>query len=365
MAEPADAFAAGSVVDRWLERQCAEHLHLTGAQLFAAHRGDVLCDAAFGVDGTGTAVEPHHLSRVYRASKVVLADIAVALADDHRISLSAWLGDCLDGLPVAFRRATIGDLLCHQVALAHPSGFAAALLPVDDKFGHLLAALELALSFDDEPAYGEYAGWELLAHALEAQLWVPWHRLAADRLDDLGIDRAEVALTADAFRSAVRTGSVGVNVAVRDGRSLPLLGESSMSMAERLAGPGYGMASSARALGQILHGGATARPAELAPHVRGDVPCDPSYRRGLRFVDGLMAGPASLGLSDLWPIDLVGHTGLGGMTTVFGSPGMGVTVALHLNGLVDPAVGERYVRSFLTSALADDVRQAVGAPIAH
>jgi CubicO group peptidase (beta-lactamase class C family) len=340
--------------ERWLLERIADRNLFSGAQVAVLHHGRSVVDLAVGTDGLGRPVRPSTQFRAYCASKPFLAAAVCRAAERGTLDRAAPLGRYLPGLDQALARVRITDLLHHQTNFTQPTGFGSVFIPAGTRVDAVQRMCETALRQPRPNGYGEVANWLLLAEALAASTGRRWTALVAEHGADSRLPMGELSLDAAALARSHRSGHVGVNVCLRNGRLLPLLGEVGSSLGGRLDGPGFGAACSVRFLARFLRDSVVTR--RYGDPMRAvAVRADATYGRDLLFSDGLMVGPDTLGISDLWPDDVAGHNGIGGMTVAFASRSHDLAVGIHLNGLMGPEDGGGHVRPFLTSLLHSEL----------
>jgi hypothetical protein len=344
--------------EQWLAERIADGALFSGAQVSVVHAGRVVVDLAVGRDGAGSAVRPSTQFRVYCAAKPLLAAVVCRAAERGVIDRNRSLATFHPGIAGPVGNVLIDDVLHHQTPFTQPTGFGSVFIPNGTRTAAIVSMCESALRQARPNGYGEVAGWLLLSQAVAWAAGERWTTLVTDLCDDGRIDTSEVSLDAETLRFKQRRGQVGLNVSQREGRVLPLLGERDPSLSERLDGPGFGPACSMRFLAAFLHD-AVVRRGYGDPDRGRVVRADPTYRRDLTFSDGLMVGPDTLGISDLWPADVVGQNGIGGMTIGFASRSLDLAVGIHLNGLMGPTDGGDHVRPFLTSLLHSELREVL------
>ncbi|QXC62411.1 beta-lactamase family protein [Aquihabitans sp. G128] len=341
---------------RWLHEQCEAATLFTGAQVHVCKAQEVLLDRSFGTTAGAGKLVPSSAFRMYCTAKPVL----VAALEFARRQGVLRLDDPL-GAFVPSATGPLGDvrleaLLDHQLPLGTPSGFAAVVSPLHERQARLIDAAQAAVAAGGPATYSEYLAWELLAVALQrASDGLHWADSVRAACRELGTDHSELLLDDRDFQRAHEAGGLECNVSTRRGASLPLLGEISPVLWSRFEGASFGIASSIRCLTALIHHAfvlsPTDRHAKPAAVVAGYGPA----RRKLHIRAGLMAGTSTIGVSDLWPEDLLGHTGLAGMSLVAGSPSLGLTFGVHLNGLMDLQTTDRYVRPLVSSTLHADL----------
>ena len=339
----------------WLEAQCREGRHFTAAQIHVRYEDESILDAAFGVMDDGSPVSPSTAFRTYCAGKPFLVAALDRAVERGSVDLDAAVGAYLPECGASLGGSTIRSLVEHQLPLGDPSGFAGALSPVEGKTRRALQQADAAIRSGGPPQYSEFLAWEVLASALGAATGKPWTHLVREVGRSAGGPSSEAAFEAQEFLRLVRSGGVAANVSIRGDRHLPLLGETSEAMWRRFEGPGFGIVTSARALAALVHDSFVDAGPDRMARPPGVVRHFGPARRALEFRCGLMAGPSTLCTSDLWPDDLIGHSGLAGMTLVAGSRSLGVTFAIHVNGMMPPDVSDGFVRPLLTTALHGDL----------
>ncbi len=348
--------------ERWLADRIAEGQLFTGAQLAVVHEGRQVVDVALGTDGLARPVLPSTAFRIYCAAKPLLATAVCAAVDAGRVRRGAALAGFPLDVSARVGEVTVDQLLHHQTPFTRPTGFGSAFIPSGSRARAVRGACEEALRAGWAVGYGEVANWLLLGEVLSWCTGRSWQALVADQARAADAPIEELCTTPDELVAAHRDGRIGVNVSRRDGRLLPLLGEVEPSLSERLDGPGFGAAASSRFLARFLHHGVVRR-GHAAVRSAQRVAADATFGRDLWFADGCMVGPASLGLDDLWPEDVAGHVGIGGMTLGFASPSLDLSVAIHLNGLMAPTDGADHVRPALTGLLHAELLPQLAGPV--
>jgi CubicO group peptidase (beta-lactamase class C family) len=345
----------GPVAD-WLDSQAKSARAFTGYQLCVLSASTEPCDIAGGSDGLGRAVTRSSQFSVYCACKPLVAATVADLISRKRLSADQSLGSVISDLPECLSNASIADLLEHRLPLVSPAGFATVLTNPSLRRTSVLGA---AVQADLEGAplgYSEVGAWLLLAEVVEAATGREWHDACESLIDRTCGDMSrEISLTPEQIVLAAEGGRLLTNVRIRDGIPIPLLGEIAPGFIRRVWSPGFGPVASARALATFLRGtlssGAFGSLLDEVEAATSDEP-DPTFSVPLAFRSGLMVGLTGLGVSDLWGPSIVGHTGLGNMTTVFHSSVHDATVAVHLNGMMAPDEGPQFVVNHLTAELA-------------
>ena len=106
--------AAADYLQRWLELQIRLH-EQPGCVVVLAHRGRVVCEAAFGYADllTCAPLTPRHRFRAASHSKTFTAAGIMKLQEQKKLRLDDPVGRYVEGLHPALARATLEQLLSH------------------------------------------------------------------------------------------------------------------------------------------------------------------------------------------------------------------------------------------------------------
>ena len=110
--------AALDYLPRWVEHQMRVS-EQPGCALAVAHRGRIVCEAAFGhADlARGVALTPRHRFRVASHSKTFTAAALLKLREQRRLQLDDPIGRHVEGLHPAVAATTLLQLLSHSAGL--------------------------------------------------------------------------------------------------------------------------------------------------------------------------------------------------------------------------------------------------------
>lgn len=305
-----------------------------GSQVYVSVDGEVVIDAAFGVDGAGRSLTPGMMLAQYCAMKpVVSVGLATAL---HERELSRPLADFITGTTGALSTVSVSDVLSHQASLIEPTGQAYRMTEPDERLRVIQRwhdATTQRLGTPTAPMYSEAGGWHLAGLVLEAiagmslgryfELTHPFH------------DIDEWQLCADTSLSTER---IALGSAPTRHGWMPRLAEHSTETLHDWS-PGFGGFASSRALGRMYE-----RLGEPALEAVSRVVATPA-RVGLTdlalaqhcdFGRGVMVNLASHKFSESLSEQAYGHSGYGGQSFALSDPARGVVIAISSVGCSDP-----------------------------
>ncbi len=329
----------------------------TGAQLFVAHHGTVVCDIALG-DAVGTLMRVDTAHNLYCLSKPLTAFAMARLATDSLVALDAPLASL--GLPewaVPPFEATILDVLDHQLGLYTLADMEYRIAPLDHStqlFAERIAGAQRS------PGYSEILGGVILEEVIRSVTGDdPASLIESLVATSMGVGMSTpdtalpvtMALGPVSAMELARHGLVAAPVAGLPEREVPILFEMLERSFEYLR-PAFGVLCAARSMGlfmehvrQLLDSpevgslGSTLRTMFELRHAPFE---DSRAKRTMTVAGGFMIDARANGFSTLASPRSLGHNAGIAQAVAFTDLDAELSISLYLNGA---EIGESSVAS--------------------
>jgi CubicO group peptidase (beta-lactamase class C family) len=332
----------------------------------------LLLSDAYGVDGLGRAVDEDSVFHVYCAGKPLMAATVGVLVDARELSFDDVLGDIVEGARgTPYTSRTILQLLTHTAGVLSPSAADLITLPPCSRGTAVLSQQPEPVT--DAGAYSEAAGWMLLALAVEELAGVDFASAFRTLVaEPLGLD--------DCLFFGPTSGSQQtrerINVDVQEERVRPLIIETSMADSN-LWLPATGARASAEGLCRFYSALADRNAQCPRPLLKSHTlrvlresrtrkALDPAFGRVCSYSAGFMADLSDHHFGGQHSIASIGHSGLHGMTFAADDPSLGISYAVHLNGVTrhdsesnmdhSPQLRRRYISDSIIRAFSGSAR---------
>ncbi|MGH2981285.1 MAG: serine hydrolase domain-containing protein [Solirubrobacterales bacterium] len=348
-----------------LEAEVERGTFCTGAQAYVSLSGGEVLSAAYGQDGLRRPMTVETVSTVYCALKPMIAVLVLLAEQEGDLDREMTLSELLDGSDnPAHEAITLRDLLTHQAGLHTIRSPVSAVTP---------PALRREIAMRAVPpdgwdrrrdaAYSEWLGFYLVGQVLERVNGIPLRESLRERvLRPLEIDD-EVSLGLEPEEIS----RIGINVDLRDGRTLPLLSERAPWFVGA-ADPSLNAYATMRGLGRFYRwvletlSGRGRSAIALEPERLRDAcrPHRPVVHDQMLETDadwglGFMSGLGRLGFGTYPSPRAVGHSGQVGTSLGFCDPEHDLGVAVLYNGVIDQRLGVNVRRPEVVSAIYQDL----------
>lgn len=335
-----------------LEEDATDGIFATGVQVFASIGGSVIVDHAFGTDGLGRDMSTARVHRIHCAGKPITALGIAALVDDGELSYFDRIGNVVGySLPAGLADLTIDELLSHRAGLfGLPAAQADLLRPAERQ----AAVWALTPLHRGSAVYSDFAGWYLLARAIESLTGVGAAQFINERiLQPMQLEN-HVLLVPDS--EALR--SLGYEIApavdLSGHRPLPQLAGvvNEIVVGGDVANMSFatmrGLGRMYEALLRILGGGSGVVTRQSLAHLveaSGPAAMDPVMTRECQYGHGFMVNLRLHNFGQLRSEQSFGHSGYRGTTAAFADPTVGICAAMYYNGEVDAESAIGYLRT--------------------
>jgi CubicO group peptidase (beta-lactamase class C family) len=352
-----------------LDREAAEGLFHTAAQLVVEVSGETVLDVAVGRTHRHEPFRTDTLSALYCTAKPLIAVAVLALVADDELSLTDQLRDVVPGLEVAWMAdRTVEEVLAHTAGLHTVNTVLARILPENlrEPWMHMMPP-PVGWRFGIDRAYAEFGGWFLLGKVIEEIGEAPFADFVGDRvLAPYGIGAKDLVVRFDPDTFSSEVGRVSVTFDLTLDSPVPLLAEVGPDTACEW-NPAFGsygtmgaMAKFYRGLLDDLAGEHRVLPAELLGE---------ATRARLPLTEDVTLGrPAGFGLGFMTPLSshhfgerpsevAFGHAGQGGTSFAMADPERDLVAAVLFNAGLDADTALSYRRVNLVDAIYRGVDQ--------
>jgi CubicO group peptidase (beta-lactamase class C family) len=346
-----------------MQQQLDDGLFTRGAQIAVEVEGVRLLDVAIGDDGTGAAMTPEHVFRVYCTIKPFTAVAVARLVDRGEADLDAPLRATLPDLDVLGDDVTLAHVLTHTAGLQRPMAVEMELVPA----GRRRAAVARAprppgWRIGADAAYSEYAGWQVLGWFIEATTGDDLREhLRRHVFEPAGLDATWIGMTRDEFATVLPR--LGVNADMRNLSGFPMLFERSVRVCTEtnVAHGGYTTARDlARFYSVVLDGRRSDREGlpraatlQRFTSTRRPPVYDQVLARECAYGYGFMTELDAHAFGDRIGAASFGHSGNVGSSFAFADPDRELAVGVVFNGLVGHEAAFLRRRALVNALYAD------------
>lgn len=346
-----------------LEREAAEGLFHTAAQLVVDLAGERVADVAVGRTHLHEPFRTDTLSALYCTAKPLIAVAVLALVADEELSLDDRLCDVIAGLDTPWMaERTVEEVLAHTAGLHTVDTVLARILPesLREPWMHMMPP-PVGWRFGIDRAYAEFGGWFLLGKVIEEIGEAPYADFVNERvLAPYGIARRDLVVRFDADTFEAEAHRISVTFDLTLDSPVPLLAEAGVDTACEW-NPAFGsygtmgaLASFYRGLlGDLAGAGAVLSTDLLEEATRARLPLteDVTLGRPAGFGLGFMAPLSSHHFGDRPSERAFGHAGQGGTSFAMADPGRDLVVAVLFNAGLDADTALSYRRVNLVDAI--------------
>lgn len=375
-ARQASADTAGQViaepfedlVDR-LDREAAEGLFHTAAQVVVERSGERLLDVAVGRTHRHEPFRTDTLSALYCTAKPLVAVAVLVLVADDELSLTDQLRDVVPGLDTPWMaERTVEEVLAHTAGLHTVNTVLARILPESLREPWMqMMPPPVGWRFGIDRAYAEFGGWFLLGKVVEEIGEAPYADFVERRvLRPYGVDTEDLVVRFDDTSFAEKVPRVSATFDLTLDSPVPLLAEVGPDTACEW-NPAFGsygtmaaMATFYRGLLADLTGAGLVLPADLlAEATRARLPLteDVTLGRPAGFGLGFMTPLSSHHFGERPSPAAFGHAGQGGTSFAMADPENDLVVAVLFNAGLDADTALSYRRVNLIDAIYRGVDQ--------
>ncbi|MCZ7630034.1 MAG: beta-lactamase family protein [Microthrixaceae bacterium] len=356
------------LVDR-LDREAAEGLFHTAAQLVVEVSGETVLDVAVGRTHRHEPFRTDTLSALYCTAKPVVAVAVLALVADDELSLTDQLHDVVADLEVPWiADRTVEEVLAHTAGLHTVNTVLARILPesMREPWMYVMPP-PVGWRFGIDRAYAEFGGWFLLGKVIEEIGEAPFADFVGERvLAPYGVEPRDLVMRFDADTFAAEVPRISATFDLTLDAPVPLLAEVGPDTACEW-NPAFGaygtigaMAVFYRGLLDDLAGANRVLPADLlgeATRARLPLTEDVTLGRPAGFGLGFMTPLSSHHFGDRPSEEAFGHAGQGGTSFAMADPERDLVVAVLFNAGLDADTALSYRRVNLVDAIYRGVDQ--------